>query len=159
MIDKKSSYPVILVPGVLGYGDDVKLSKVMPYFGTMSASAAKTIRSLDIPCLTATFTPAAGIWERTCELYAQIAGGTVDYGAAYSKRNGIPRYGKTYDGFVEDWGKLNEFGKYNKVTLVAHAFGAPVARTFFSTTIILAFAIIFYLPFSVILCTLPANAP
>ena len=128
MIDKKSSYPVILVPGVLGYGDDVKLSKVMPYFGTMSASAAKTIRSLDIPCLTATFTPAAGIWERTCELYAQIAGGTVDYGAAYSKRNGIPRYGKTYDGFVEDWGKLNEFGKYNKVTLVAHAFGAPVAR-------------------------------
>lgn len=24
MIDKKSSYPVILVPGVLGYGDDVK---------------------------------------------------------------------------------------------------------------------------------------
>ena len=30
MIDKKSSYPVILVPGVLGYGDDVKLSKVMP---------------------------------------------------------------------------------------------------------------------------------
>ena len=93
-----------------------------------SASAAKTIRSLDIPCLTATFTPAAGIWERTCELYAQIAGGTVDYGAAYSKRNGIPRYGKTYDGFVEDWGKLNEFGKYNKVTLVAHAFGAPVAR-------------------------------
>ena len=121
MIDKKSSYPVILVPGVLGYGDDVKLSKVMPYFGTMSASVAKTIRSLDIPCLTATFTPAAGI-------YAQIAGGTVDYGAAYSKRNGIPRYGKTYDGFVEDWGKLNEFGKYNKVTLVAHAFGAPVAR-------------------------------
>ena len=75
MIDKKSSYPVILVPGVLGYGDDVKLSKVVPYFGTMSASVAKTIRSLDLDCYIATFTPAAGIWERTCELYAQIAGG------------------------------------------------------------------------------------
>ena len=93
MIDKKSSYPVILVPGVLGYGDDVKLSKVMPYFGTMSASAAKTIRSLDIPCLTATFTPAAGIWERTCELYAQIAGGTVTITMGAGDTDGIDANG------------------------------------------------------------------
>lgn len=128
MIDKRSSYPVILVPGVLGYGDDNKLSKVVPYFGTMSASVAKTVRSLDIDCFTASFTPNAGIWERTCELYAQIAGGTVDYGAAYSKRYGRPRYGKTYEGFVGDWGTTNEFGNYKKVTLIAHGFGAPVAR-------------------------------
>ena len=128
MIDKRSSYPVILVPGVLGYGDDNKLSKVVPYFGTMSASVAKTVRSLDIDCFTASFTPNAGIWERTCELYAQIAGGTVDYGAAYSKRYGKPRFGKTYEGFVGDWGTTNEFGKYKKVTLIAHGFGAPVAR-------------------------------
>ena len=128
MIDKRSSYPVILVPGVLGYGDDNKLSKVVPYFGTMSASVAKTVRSLDVDCFTASFTPNAGIWERTCELYAQIAGGTVDYGAAYSKRYGKPRFGKTYEGFVGDWGTTNEFGKYKKVTLIAHGFGAPVAR-------------------------------
>ncbi len=128
MIDKRSSYPVILVPGVLGYGDDNKLSKVVPYFGTMSASVAKTVRSLGIDCFTASFTPNAGIWERTCELYAQIAGGTVDYGAAYSKRYGKPRYGKTYKGFVGDWGTTNEFGKLKKVTLIAHGFGAPVAR-------------------------------
>ena len=128
MIDKRSSYPVILVPGVLGYGDDNKLSKVVPYFGTMSASVAKTVRSLDVDCFTASFTPNAGIWERTCELYAQIAGGTVDYGAAYSKRYGKPRFGKTYEGFVGDWGTTNEFGKCKKVTLIAHGFGAPVAR-------------------------------
>ncbi len=128
MIDKKSSYPVILVPGILGYGDDALLSKVLPYFGTMSASASKTIRSLGVDAFTASFTATAGVWERTCELYAQIAGGTVDYGAAYSKRTGKPRYGKTYNGFVPNWGKTDEYEKYQKVTLVAHAFGAPVAR-------------------------------
>lgn len=128
MIDKKSSYPVILVPGVLGYGDDNKLSKIVPYFGTMSASVAKTVRSLGMDCYTASFTPAAGIWDRACELYAQIVGGTVDYGAAHSERYGTPRFGKKYDGWVKNFGKENEFGVPGKVTLVAHGFGAPVAR-------------------------------
>ena len=128
MIDKKSSYPVILVPGVLGYGDESSLSKFVPYFGTMSASAAKTIQSLGVDCYTASFTPALGVWGRACELYAQIAGGTVDYGAAYSEKNGTPRFGKTYEGFVKDWGRDNKYGNFVKVTLIAHGFGAAVAR-------------------------------
>ena len=128
MIEKKSSYPVILVPGVFGYGDDSKLSKMVPYFGTMSSSAAKTIRSLGMDCFTASFTPTSGIWERACELYAQIAGGTVDYGAAHARQYGYPRYGKTYEGFVRNWATTNEFENYGKVTLIAHGFGAPVAR-------------------------------
>ena len=128
MISKKTSYPVILVPGAFGYGDDSKLTKAFPYFGTMSASVEKTIRSLDIDCFTASFVPTSGIWERACELYAQIAGGTVDYGADHAKRYGMPRYGKTYPGFVPNWNTVNEFEQYTKVTLIAHGFGAAVAR-------------------------------
>lgn len=123
MIDKKSSYPVVLVPGVLGYGDDKKLSKFVPYFGTMSASVPKTIKSLGVDCYTASFTPALGVWGRACELYAQIAGGVVDYGIAFSEKYGTPRFGKTYEGIIKDWGNTDE-----KVTLIAHGFGAPVAR-------------------------------
>lgn len=121
MIEKATSYPVILVPSVFGWGDDKKWSKYVPYFGTMSASAEKTIRSLGVDCYTASLTPTAGIWARACELYAQIKGGTVDYGAAYAKENGIKRFGETYDGFVPNWDDT-------KVTLIAHGFGAPVAR-------------------------------
>ncbi|MBR5753095.1 MAG: hypothetical protein IKX83_01270 [Clostridia bacterium] len=128
MISKKTSYPVILVPGVVAYGDDSKLTSVFPYFGTMSASVEKTIRSLDIDCFTASFRPTSGIWERTCELYAQIKGGTVDYGADHAARTGTPRFGKTYPGFVPTWNTTNEFERYTKVTLIAHGFGAPVAR-------------------------------
>lgn len=128
MIEKKTSYPVILVPGLLGYGTDNPVSKVLPYFGTISASAEKTIQSLGLEAYTASLNPASGIWERTCELYAQIAGGTVDYGEAYSERYQRQRFGKTYEGFVKNWAKTNEFEQYTKVTLIAHGFGAPVAR-------------------------------
>ena len=121
MIEKATSYPVILVPSVFGWGDDNKLSKVCPYFGTMSASVEKTLKSIDVPCYTASFDPTSGVWARACELYAQIAGGKVDYGKAYSEKNGTPRYGDTYEGFVKNWDNT-------KVTLIAHGFGAPVAR-------------------------------
>ena len=129
MIEKKTSYPVILVPGVLGFGDDSKFSKVCPYFGTMSASMEKTIESLELDCHTATLNPTSGIWARTCELYAQIVGGTVDYGADYSAKMKTARYGKTYPGWVPNLGEPLE-GKddVQRITLVAHGFGAPVAR-------------------------------
>jgi len=123
MFERTSNYPVILVPGVLGYGDDAFASKVLPYFGMTAGSVAKTAKSLGTECYTPTFGTLSGIWDRACELYAQIKGGTVDYGKAHSEKYGTKRYGKTFKGFCPDWG---EDGK--KVTLIAHGFGAPVAR-------------------------------
>lgn len=117
MTEKRNTYPIILVPGLFGYGD-TGLGKVLPYFG----KAAQYIKEEGLDCYTADFTPLAGVWDRACELYAQIVGGTVDYGEAHAKKYGTERFGSTYPGFVKN---LNED---NKVTLVAYGFGAPVAR-------------------------------
>jgi triacylglycerol lipase len=67
--------------------------------------------------------PVSSNWDRACELYAQIVGGQVDYGAAHSKKYSHERKGKTYaKGFVEDWGP-------NKpIALVGHSMGGQTIR-------------------------------
>ena len=123
-MSEKNSYPVILVPGILGYGEDKKfLHKTVPYFGLFSANVEKVIQSTGREAHTASFSRFSGVWERTCELYAQIKGGTVDYGADYAEKHNISRYGRNYPGWLPNWGEDGI-----KVTLIAHGFGAPVAR-------------------------------
>ena len=124
MFEPNTNYPVVLVPGVLGYGDQSFATKVLPYFGMTAGSVEKTIKSLNMDCFTATFGALSGIWDRACELYAQIKGGTVDYGKAHSEKYGTSRFGRTYEGFCPNFGE----GEDNKVTLIAHGFGVPVAR-------------------------------
>ncbi len=114
---KKYDYPVILVPGLCAYGES-GLGKNLPYFG----QTAKLLRAQGLTCHTATFTALNGVWDRACELYAQIIGGTVDYGAAHAEKYGTNRFGVSYPGFVSNWNNTN------KVSLVAYGFGAPVAR-------------------------------
>ncbi len=131
MFQHKSAYPVILVPGLVGYGEENAISKVLPYFGLTATSAQKVISDMGIECHTPNFGILSGVWARACELYAQIVGGTVDYGEAHSRKYGHPRYGKTYDrAMVPDWGTLDEEGKMVKINFIAHGFGAPVARLF-----------------------------
>ncbi|MDO5448044.1 MAG: hypothetical protein Q4F70_00355 [Clostridia bacterium] len=122
MFEHKNLYPVILVPGVIGYGEETLVHKVVPYFGLTSTSYEKVIKDMGMDCHTATFELLSSVWDRTCELYAQIVGGTVDYGKAHSEKYGHARYGKTYKKpMIESW---------DKITLIAHGFGAPVARLF-----------------------------
>lgn len=131
MFQHKSAYPVVLVPGLVGYGEENAFNKVLPYFGLTATSAQKVIRDMGIPCHAPNFGALSGVWARACELYAQIVGGTVDYGEAHSKKYGHPRYGKTYQkAMVPDWGSLDDEGKVVKINLIAHGFGAPVARLF-----------------------------
>lgn len=122
MFEHKNLYPVILVPGVVGYGEGTLLHKVFPYFGMTSTSYEKVIKDMGMDCHTVSFELLSGIWDRTCELYAQIVGGTVDYGKAHSEKYGHARYGKTYEKpMIVGW---------DRITLIAHGFGAPVARLF-----------------------------
>ncbi len=123
-MSETATYPVILIPGLIGYGEDkAVLNKTVPYFGLLAGDAAGAVRSTGRDAHVASFRPLAGIWERTCELYAQIKGGTVDYGAAYSAKMKIARYGAEYPGWVPDFGTDGI-----SVDLIAHGFGAPVAR-------------------------------
>ena len=129
MFEHKNLYPVVLVPGAIGYGEGTLTHKVFPYFGLTSTNYEKVIKSMGLDCHTADFELLSGTWDRACELYAEILGGTVDYGKAHSERNGHARYGKTYDTpMVKNWGGIDEHGEVIKINFIAHGFGAPVAR-------------------------------
>jgi triacylglycerol lipase len=123
MFEHKNEYPVILIPGVIAYGEESKLHKTFPYFGMTATGFQNVItNNLGIECHTVSFEVLSSVWDRACELYAQLVGGTVDYGAAHSAKYGHARYGKTYEKpMLKAW---------DKITLVAHGFGAPVARLF-----------------------------
>ena len=108
MFDHKNQYPVILVPGVASYGE--------------GASAARVAKSMGLECRLVSFGLVSGIWDRACELYAQIFGGRVDYGEAHSKKYGHSRFGKFYSGMTAK--------DPEKINIIAYGFGAPVARLF-----------------------------
>lgn len=131
MFPHKNAYPVILLPGLLGYGEWEAVNRFLPYFGMTAASAQKIINDMGLVCHTASFNVASGAWDRACELYAQLLGGTVDYGKAHSEKYGHARYGKTYTNpMLRNWGSIGKDGRIVKITLVGHGFGAVVARLF-----------------------------
>lgn len=113
MFEKKNNYPVVLVPGIIG---------------SFAPGAKRTIEGLGTECFTPSFCLLSGVWNRACELYAQIKGGVVDYGAAHSNAFGTERYGNSYEGFYPEWGEKDKNGKTKKITIIAHGYGATVAR-------------------------------
>lgn len=128
-IKMKNNYPVILVHGLNGWGNEEGINKAIPYFGATTGSIEKYYTSLGIECHCASVGPISSAWDRACELYAQLAGTTVDYGAAHSAKYNHARYGRTYTTpIVKDWGKLDKQGRINKVHLVGHSFGGPTVR-------------------------------
>jgi triacylglycerol lipase len=125
---RQNNYPFIFIHGYFGFGDDELISKVFPYFGSYVSSAKKVGQSLGFECHTPTIGPFDSAWDRACELYTQIVGGTVDYGKVHSEKAGHDRYGKTYEGCYKEWGSLDANGKVRKINLVGHSFGAPTGR-------------------------------
>ena len=69
--------------------------------------------------------PLSSAWDRACELYAQLTGTTVDYGAAHAAEYGHARYGATYDKpLFAGWSASK------KINLVGHSFGGATIRLF-----------------------------
>lgn len=70
--------------------------------------------------------PISSAWDRACELYAQLTGTTVDYGAAHSAAHNHDRYGKTYaqPPFLRLGARRKEF------ILFGHSFGGATVRLF-----------------------------
>ncbi|NCC87148.1 MAG: hypothetical protein EOM05_04690 [Clostridia bacterium] len=130
MMKKQNSYPVICVHGFAGFGEDELLSKMFPYFGLWNGDVRKTSKNLGLECHIPSLGPFSSAWDRACELYAHIVGGTVDYGKVHSEKNGHKRFGRTYDALIPDWGQLDEDGKIKKINLIAHSFGGPTSRLF-----------------------------
>ena len=131
LMDRKNNYPFIVVHGFLGYGEGSALNSVLPYFGFRpDRNVVKQARSMGFEVYAPSLGGFNSMWDRACDLYAQIVGGTTDYGKVHSEKFGHLRYGHTYDKpLVPDWGQLDADGKIKKINLIGHSFGSPTVRT------------------------------
>ncbi|WP_202976448.1 esterase/lipase family protein [Anaerophilus nitritogenes] len=125
-LKRQNHYPIILVHGFGGWGKGEVLN--MPYWGGISEDFENILNDYGYETHAATVGPYASNWDRACELYAFIKGGTVDYGEAHSKKYGHSRYGRTYPGVYPKWGEVNEDGSINKIHLISHSMGGQTVR-------------------------------
>jgi triacylglycerol lipase len=83
--------PVVLVHGAMGFGPDTIPGNGFLYWGGYH-NIAVLLQTYHGPHIvfTAAIGPIASNWDRAAELYAQIKGGCVDYGATHVARHGYP---------------------------------------------------------------------
>ena len=105
-------YPIVLVHGLFGWGGTEVLG--LNYWGGFS-SLRDILNDAGYKVYTPSIGPVASNWDRACELYAYLVGGTVDYGAYHSATNGHARYGRTFPGVLPE---LNNPDSELKVHLV-----------------------------------------
>ena len=79
----RSDDPVVFVHGLMGWGQRAGINAVLPYWGMTTGSLTSYLNSLGYETYSATVGPISSAWDRACELYAQLTGTTVDYGAAH----------------------------------------------------------------------------
>ena len=126
-----NKYPVVLVHGMYGWGEGTIINKIFPYYGMITGSLTKRLNKMGVRTFAPQLGPAAGAWDRACELYAIITGSTVDYGEAHAKKYGHERFGRTYSvPMIPDWGLKDKDGKIVKIHLFGHSFGGATIREF-----------------------------
>lgn len=119
--DDGNKYPIVLVHGLFGWGGtEVGLN----YWGGFS-SLREMLNDAGYEVYTPSIGPVASNWDRACELYAYLVGGTVDYGQYHSAQNGHARYGRTFPGVLKE---LNDPDSTMKVHLVGHSMGGETIR-------------------------------
>ncbi len=127
MNDYKNNYPSILVHGFAGWGEDDALSKVFNYWGIGSANLIKYLRGKGYEVYYPSLGPFCSAWDRACEIYAFIFGGTVDYGKVHSEKFNHKRFGRHYEGVLKDLGTNEAHKKFN---IYGHSFGGPTVKAF-----------------------------
>lgn len=126
----KVQYPYVLVHGLGGWGEGIGINNVSQYWGGSTGSLSEYLTGEGYQVYEPTIGPISSNWDRTCELYAQLTGTTVDYGEAHSKAHNHERYGRTYDTpLFEGWGTKKNGGQRIKINLIGHSFGGNAVRT------------------------------
>lgn len=120
-----NNYPIVMVHGVMGWGNDELFG--LNYWGGFS-SLKDHLNTEGYKVLTPTVGSITSNWDRACELYAYLKGGTVDYGEAHSKKYGHSRYGRTYTGTYPEIGSKSNDGTIKKIHLIGHSMGGQTAR-------------------------------
>lgn len=121
-----NNYPTVFVHGFIGWGAEDGLNDSLCYFG-VKTGLLDHLREQGFEVYNPSLGPFSSAWDRACELYAKIYGGTVDYGKVHSEKYGHERFGRTYPGLIKDWG---EKGDHEKINLIGHSFGGPTVRVF-----------------------------
>ncbi|MCG8400735.1 MAG: RICIN domain-containing protein [Firmicutes bacterium] len=126
--DYNNDYPIVLLHGLAGWGRDEVLG--YKYWGGFS-DYQEELKAAGHEVYTGVVGPFSSNWDRACELYAYIKGGTVDYGLAHSTEYGHARYGRTYPGIYPEWGEINPVtGEINKIHIIGHSMGGQTMRAF-----------------------------
>ena len=87
----KTNDPFVFVHGLSGWGSYDAQYKAMPYWGMLNGDLMAYLNSRGYACYAASVAPSGSAWDRACELYAQLTGTRVDYGAAHSAAMGHER--------------------------------------------------------------------
>ncbi|PEP96978.1 esterase/lipase family protein [Bacillus toyonensis] len=116
----KNNNPIILVHGFAGWGRDELLG--IKYWGGLQ-DIQENLKKEGYQVYTASIGPVSSNWDRACELYAHINGGTVDYGEAHAKKHGHKRYGRAFPKLIPNWNEKN------KIHLIGHSMGGQTIRT------------------------------
>ena len=125
----KIQYPYVLVSGMGGWGDGVGINAKLPYWGAGTGSLAEYLTQEGYMVCEATVGPFSSAWDRACELYAQLTGTRVDYGAAHAAAHNHERFGRSYaEARVPQWGEKINGGQRVKINLVGHSFGGATVR-------------------------------
>ncbi len=120
--------PLVLVHGFAGWDRD-ELWGLYPHWGG-TTDLQEELKKLGHPTVTAAVGPFSSTWDRSVELYFQLKGGCVDYGAAHAAQHGHARMGRCYNGSrpYEDAKRLPQWDAANRIHLIAHSQGAPTVN-------------------------------
>lgn len=117
--------------GMLGFGEDEALGRLLPYFGGTAGSFTKELNYEGYEAHALSFSSVGSAWDRACEIYASITGTQVDYGIAHSKKYGHDRFGKVYtEAKFPNWGKPADDGDIQRIHILGHSFGGATVRMF-----------------------------
>ena len=121
-----ADYPAVFVHGYSGWGSYDERDESTPYWGLGSTNVKDSLTNRGYQVYMASVGPISSAWDRACELYAQLTGTRVDYGAAHSARCGHERFGRDYSGdpLIPDF----TWDSSHKVHLIGHSFGGATIR-------------------------------
>lgn len=121
-----TSYTCVFVHGLGGWGQYSPVNTVMPYWGMLGGDMIRYFNARGFDCHAASVDPGGSAWDRACELYAQLTGKRVDYGAAHSERCHHKRFGTDYS----RKSLISSFSAEDKINLFGHSFGGTTAILF-----------------------------
>lgn len=115
----------VFVHGLAGWGSYDAVNEFFPYWGLSGGSIIRYLNNHGYESYAASVDPDGSAWDRACELYAQLTGTRVDYGAVHSQKAGHERFGTDYTGRA-----LMKNFDTSRIALIGHSFGGATIRLF-----------------------------